>query len=118
MTKYCFSNRKKIGKIFPRINLNFNFLTNRKAIGALVVVLIIFVGMVYAIQINDLATKGFAVRSLENEIAKLKEENQKLSLQLTELQTMNNVKMRAQSLNLVEVTNLKYIDITPVLAQR
>lgn len=118
MTKYCFSDRKKSCLILKKFNWSFDFLSNRKALMSLIILVMFFVGSVYAIQINNMATKGFAVRSLETKILQLKKQNQQLSLQLTEMQTISNIKQRAGDLNLVEVNNLKYIDITPVLAQR
>ena len=91
----------------------FNLLLNHKKtflalFAAFVVSFIIF----YIIQVNNMATQGFEVRKLEDEITQLKNENKQFQLQVVQLQSMANLKQRAEKLNLVEATDIRYLDIT------
>lgn len=75
--------------------------------GAIAVVCFIFS---YLIQINNLATTGFEMREVEDQIAQIKEENKKLELELVKYQSMGYLNSRAKELGMVEVSEIKYLD--------
>lgn len=114
MIKYCFTIRHN--EIITRpscklASLVVSFLReNNKTILALIAAFAVSMMIFYVIQVNNLATSGFEVRKLENQITQLKEENKKLELTVIELQSISNVRTKIEKLNFVEVDNMKYID--------
>jgi cell division protein FtsL len=122
MTKYCktICARDVDDKSQSRLIKAFKCLFSKKTtivaiIGAFVVSFIFY----YIIQINNFATDGFEVRKLEDQISALKDENKHLEFQVVELQSMTGLRERAQKLNLVDASDIRYIEITGAsLAQR
>jgi len=73
---------------------------------------------VYMAQINNMATKGYEIKVLEKQIQAFKNQNQKLSLDLLELQSMHTLRGRVDSLDFVEAETISYVNINTALAQR
>jgi cell division protein FtsL len=81
-------------------------------------VLIAVVGFSYLIQINGLATKGYQIRELEDQIIELQESNDDLELEALGLQSMGNVKDKIEGLNMVAIAETDYLVISPVAIAR
>jgi len=79
-------------------------------IGLICVAVLLFVGAVvgYLFEVNKIAAKGFAVRDLEKQISQLKEENEKLRMQIIDIQTMPNLLTRVDKLQMVKADNVVY----------
>lgn len=69
----------------------------------------IFFGMLYIWQVNIAATKGFAMRDLEQGIEDLSLENDRLSMRVTELRSTASVTKRIHMLGLSEVGQIEYV---------
>ncbi len=75
-------------------NLNLNII---------VAFLICVLSVVYFLQINSAAAKGFEIKDLEMKVEELRESNKKLELKSAELKSMASVKERIKDLNMVSV---------------
>jgi hypothetical protein len=85
------------------------------AFGALV--LTFLVG--YLLQVNAISSKGFQIRSLENQISVLKESGDKLELKLAQEQSVQSVEEKVRGMGMIPTPEVQYISaISPVVAQR
>lgn len=79
---------------------------------------VVFSGIVYLYQVNDLAAKGFELREVQKNLASLQEENKKGRIQEVELMSMYNIEKSTQDLNLVNSSNVSYIELNGPMAMR
>ena len=77
-----------------------------------ILILIFSMGFLYLVQVNKATTKGYQMRDLETRINVVEESNQKLEIQVTELQTLDSIKERSQTLGMVPTDKVKYIKVT------
>lgn len=86
------------------------------------VIILVFMAFVcgsfYLYQVNDLATKGYEIRDIENEIKKLKADNEKNKIQEVELKSMHNIEKVAEDLNLVSSKDSTYINLKGPVAMK
>ncbi len=75
-------------------------------------------GAFYLFQVNDLATKGFEIKEAENEIKNLQEAGKKLQIRETELRSMYAIERDARNLNLVNYSNVSYVEINGPMAMK
>lgn len=98
----------------------FRKLTFKQKISIFLVIPTVLLTVVYLFQINDLAIKGFEIRSLENKIKELEQENKNIKLKATELQDLSNIMKDLETeLNMVKVEHIEYISSSaPATARR
>ena len=79
----------------------------------------LFIGLLFVIQINLTATKGYDIRDLEQQIVKLEKESKDLQLAAVELESMNRIVVQLPDYNLVEARPDAYLDtgVTAVAAR-
>lgn len=87
------------------------FILNPVNLNIGLIVLIAAVGFMYLMEVNQATTKGYKMRDLEKKISSIEEVNRKLELQITDLQSLNNVKQRVDDLGMVPSDKVKYIKI-------
>ena len=75
--------------------------------------LVLFVG--YLMMNNRAATKGFAIRNAERQIAELREDGRKLDLEMVSAQAMENVDTHVSGLGFVPVSHVDYISTAPAM---
>lgn len=63
----------------------------------------------YLCAINISAVKGYEIKNVEQEISKLKKENEQLQIRVAELRSSYNIKEEVKNLNMVEADNVVYI---------
>jgi hypothetical protein len=80
--------------------------------------MIVFFGCHHLYQINDLATKGYEIREMENQIAELKKINEKNRIREVELRSMYNIEKEVPNLNLVTSKNIVYLDTNGSIAMK
>lgn len=90
---------------------------SQKVLASLIVLSVFFVAF-YLWQINDLATKGFQIKGLEEKIASIRENNKNLELQATDLQSLSNIEKLEKDLNMVKVNKVEYISTFNPVAVR
>ena len=87
----------------------------------LVMVGLLFVGsiVVYLVEVNYIAAKGFQVRDIEKQIIALQESNEKLQLQAIEMRSMTDLSEKVSQLNMVPIDCITYYDSAgQLVAQR
>lgn len=87
---------------------------NNGLIGAIIVFLIISFSALYFIEINSAASLGFEIKSYERDIEKLKSDNQRIKIALTESSAMKNIgdAALAERLNLVSLSDYQYLPVS------
>ena len=75
-------------------------------------------GVGYLIQINTLATKGYSIRNLEKQIGQKQKENERLSAQIIEAQSLTALQNRIDTLKLITSHNVEYIESARPVAAR
>ncbi|MDP2918300.1 MAG: cell division protein FtsL [bacterium] len=73
------------------------------------ILLLCLVSLFYLTQGNQVATKGYEIKDLENKLNNLKEENRKLELEAASLQSVRNVEEGAKKLNMVPIEKMSYV---------
>ena len=84
--------------------------------GFLMIVSVILGSAFYLFQVNDLAMKGYEIRDWENRIAELKKENKKMQIREMELRSMYAMEKVASDFNLVNPTNVSYLELNGPVA--
>lgn len=83
-------------------------------VGVLLTLAAFFV--VYLVQVNTLATKGYAIRELERKIAFQKKDNERVQLEIIEKQSMSALHKRIAELGLVDAGRIEYLSATASVA--
>lgn len=83
--------------------------TNSVTFGFISIALICALSLFYLLGINNLAVKGYDIKSSEERLSELKEENQKLKIEAAELKTMSRLNDSVENLEMVSVKNISYI---------
>lgn len=76
----------------------------------LVVGVTMVLGMLYIWQVNITATRGFTMRDLDQDIEELVQENERLQVQITKLQSVDSVATRIQMLGLLDISDIEYMN--------
>lgn len=80
--------------------------------------LIAVVGAFYLYTTNRVAVSGYSIRSVEKEIAQLKQDNNQLRIQEAELKSLYRIEESGKRLNMFEPTHINYIEETNPIALR
>jgi hypothetical protein len=81
--------------------------------------LVVLFGAGYLVQINIASSKGYQIRSLENQISELKEQSERLELKVAQEQSVQAVETKVQNMGMVPTPNVEYLAVTaPTVAQR
>lgn len=90
-----------------------------KYIPHLSLMLIIVIGILFVVSVNDLSIKGFMLKDLKVQLMELKAENEQFELIAMELESYENIENRAQELKMVKVDSIDYITLSePTMAMR
>ncbi len=73
---------------------------------------IIVLGILYVLQMTALSSKGFVITDLQKNLTVLKHESRNLDVQIAEYRSMASVQERLSPLELVEVDNIMYVDMS------
>jgi hypothetical protein len=75
-------------------------------------------GAYYLYQVNDLASKGYEIRAIENQIAELQKESKKMKIKEVELKSMYSIEKATENLDLVSSSNVSYLEINGPVAMK
>jgi len=92
--------------------ISFLFLTSILAFAVFIC------GTVYLYQVNDLATKGYEIKDIEDRIQILEKEGKKMKIKEVELRSMYNIEKSTQELNLVSPANVTYVEMDSSVAMK
>lgn len=82
---------------------------SKKMFGVFFAFLIIMMSAGYVFQMSGIATNGYEVEKYENQLANLKKENQKIIIELADLEAMSNFENNNKNLVAVERDNISYV---------
>jgi cell division protein FtsL len=107
----AFRERKKSAKKEParfgRLTLNF-----------VLVVLICALGVFYIFEVNNVATKGYDIKSLEKQVQELKDKNENLKIREAELKSMYNIEEKTKDLNMTAPADISYLTLPGNVAMK
>lgn len=83
-------------------------------VGVLLTVLVF--SLVYLLQVNALATRGYAIKELSHTIAQQKKDNQRIAVDIIQAQSIQNLQKKMDDLKLVRSERIEYIDTTAAVA--
>lgn len=95
--------RRSSGRALRRSSINW-LTMNLVAVGLLAVT-----GFAYIALTTNVATQGFALKSLEQRVETLRDEHAQLTQTATERQSLGGLEAQAASLELTAVTQVEYV---------
>ena len=109
-----------------KCNHHFPELTRKKGLfklwqskfSYLIIAVTIFSGVMYLIQTNITATKGYQIKDLQMKIDNLQEDYKKLNLSYIQMQSMANIVGKVSKTDLVPVTNVEVINAEGSVAMK
>jgi len=106
-----FGERKKAVKTKPekasRITWSF-----------LLVSLICAAGVFYIFEVNNAATQGYKIQSLEKQAQELRDSNEKLKIKEAELRSMYNIEEKTKDLNMTAPKDVSYLTLPGNVAMK
>ena len=85
-------------------------------INRILFLLIIVTGVMYLIGTNDVSIKSYVLQQHKKEAMKLRNDNNDLELKTMSLSSYNNLSKRVDSLKLVKVDKIDYINMNTAVA--
>ncbi len=80
------------------------------SLGIFMVVLVIFFGIIYLFSVNDIATKGDEIYTVEQSIQNLTRQNEQLIIQEAQLRSLENVEDVIKDKEMQEIKEPTYIN--------
>lgn len=78
----------------------------------LVLAILVTVGIVYVWQISQVSTQGYYLKDLERQVSILEKQNEKLSFEMAELNSMARIESTAKTLGMVKSDSIVYLTQT------
>jgi hypothetical protein len=85
--------------------------TSLNTIIFIMIVGVIFAGVCYLYQVNNITIKGYEIKEVEIKIQDLERESQKLKIREVESKSMYNIEKATEDLNLVNSTSVSYVEM-------
>ncbi len=110
MSKFMISAKlHELKEQFYKKNFLLNYQLSSKNLVIVFFILISVVGLLYLVQINALATKGYKIKELEERVSDLRDKNKGLELQITELRSSERISREVENLEMVAVSRVEYL---------
>lgn len=103
LRKQAFSPQVKVGK---------------KSLGFITIVLFLVLGLFYLAQTNEIATKGYKIRELEEKKAQELKKQERLNIEAARLRSIKQIQENAMNLNMVPVTEINYVSPAKSVAKK
>lgn len=84
----------------------------------LVAALVCLLGVFYIFEVNNMATKGYEIKALENQMSELKKENEKLKIQEAQQRSMYNIEEKTKELNMIVPKDVSYLNLPGDVAMK
>ncbi len=84
---------------------------------ALITTMVIF-GAFYLFQVNSLVSMGYEVNNMQNKIQELQKTKEQNRIKEVELKSMYRIEKTTQNLNLINTTNISYLEINERVAMK
>lgn len=95
--------------VFVSEQQNSMHAAKQRSINKLLFLTLIVFGVLYLIQINFLATRGYVIKDLEKKIVSVKKENSALNMKILEAQGLGSLQAKMNNLGLVRSERISYI---------
>ena len=99
-------------------SLNAGPQMGRVTLSFILVALVCAAGGFYIFEVNNLATKGYEIRNLENQLNKSRKENEALRIQEAELKSMYKIEEKTKDLNMVAPKDVSYLNLPGDVAMK
>ena len=86
--------------------------------GIMLTGMIIFAGGFYLYQVNSIASEGFEMQDVQNKIQEYQKEGRDLEIKEVESRSMYNIEKSAKDLNLINSSNVSYIELNGPMAMK
>ncbi|MEK7212010.1 MAG: hypothetical protein AAB731_05270 [Patescibacteria group bacterium] len=83
---------------------------SKSFVNVIIVMLLILAGGGYIFIANNMTVRGFKVRELEGRVQALKQQNDKIKIQVAEKQSITSIKEKITAVNMVPVEKFNYIE--------
>lgn len=91
---------------------------NRRVVIFLLTLLIILFSILYIVQANNVATGGYKIQKYKKELTGLQSKSKNLELKLSEVRSLEFLKTKLESLDMVKLSKVEYLSpITQVAAK-
>jgi cell division protein FtsL len=90
----------------------------RVTLSFILAVLVCASGIFYIFEVNNLATKGYEIRELENQLKDVQKANETLRIQAAELKSMYKIEEKTKELNMVAPKDVSYLNIPGDVAMK
>ena len=91
----------------------------RKLLVMFLIFSIAVVGILYILQVNTIATKGYEIRGLKKKIGKLGDQNKVLQVGISNLKSVNALQSKTESFNMIEAEKIEYVILSsPNVAEK
>jgi len=87
------------------------------SLGFITIMLLSLLSLFYLAQSNEVATKGYLIRSLEQKKQEAVAENKRLQVEAARLRSISEIKNKAEELGVVPVKKLEYLGKKAVAAK-
>jgi cell division protein FtsL len=84
----------------------------------LLVSLICVAGVLYIFEVNNAATQGYNIQSLEKQVQELKNNNENLKIKEAELRSMYNIEEKTKDLNMTAPKDVSYLTLPGNVAMK
>ncbi|MEK7632194.1 MAG: hypothetical protein AAB473_00190 [Patescibacteria group bacterium] len=100
-------------------NIFIRAIKNPRVMSVLSVGCMLAFGVLYVGQVNSAATKGYAVRALQEKNVELRHERDRLDMQIAKLRSLDSVTARESFLGLKKIDQVSFVKMgTDVVAVR
>jgi len=82
----------------------------KKSIGFITVFLFLALSLFYLAQANEIATKGYAIRELEQRKTKAVEQQERLQVEAARLRSIQQIEKGAEELKMVPASEINYVN--------
>ncbi len=83
--------------------------SKQKSANSMLLLTILFFGVVYLIQINFLATRGYVMKDLDKQIASIKKEQEATHIRILEAQGLSRLQGKIDTLGMVRSDSIEYV---------
>lgn len=91
---------------------------DRSIVAFFLILIIVLFGILYIIQTNSVATKGYTIQQHKSELAELQTKNKNLELQLSKIQSLDFLEAKIEVLNMIKVSQIDYMSAVSEVAAR
>jgi len=85
----------------------------RRLLAMVLIFSILLIGFFYILEVNNIASKGYKIRSLKKQIKELKNKNKGLQINISHLKSISNLQLKTENFNMVEAESIEYVTLPP-----